>query len=254
MVFHDTTNTYDSATHYCNSLLGFAEGSITEYPLAAKARAANTWKYKVALEIWKNQDSWDFDDSAFTDFPIARTTLVDDQQDYALPTTALRVKMVEVLNSSGIWNRLKPLDEKEVGISLAEFMKNKGVPKYYRVFSNSLFLYPPPDTTQVTATQGLRLYFHREINEFTASTTTTEIGFGEPFDRIVAIGMALEFAQRRGMEVANDLYLMIYGGVKNGQKVEGLMEQLRDHFARRMEEFRYNLKPKYPLRQYNRYE
>ena len=254
MLFHDTTNTYDSATHYANSLLGFAEGSTTEYPLAAKARAANTWKYKLALWYWQNQDAWDFDDSALTTFAIARADLVDDQQDYGLPTTALRVKMVEILNSSSLWVRLKPLDEKEVAVSLGEFYKTKGIPVYYRIFSNSLFLYPPPSSTQTTLTNGLRVYSHREINEFTASTTTTEIGFGEPADRIVAVGMALEFAERRGMEVADELITMIYGGIKNGIKVEGLKDQVIDLISHRMEEIDLKIKPTYPFKEPLRYE
>ena len=254
MKFYDVTNTHDSLVHYVNSLLGFTETSNTEYPLAAKARACNTYKYKVALWFWQNQDSWDFDDSAFTDFGIATTTLVDDQQDYGLPTDALIVKEVGILDDGGIWHKLKAIDEKEIKGSSDEFLKTKGVPSRYRIFSSSLFLYPAPDTTMVTAVAGLKLRFLREIKEFTASTTTTEIGIGEPGDRAVAIGTALEFAQKRGMEVAKELELMLYGGVRRGVRIDGLKDQITELISRRTEEITAKIRPTYPLKDRMRYQ
>ena len=254
MKFHDVSNVHDSLTHYVNSLLGFAEGSLNEYPLASKARTCNTFKYKVALWFWQNQDAWDFDDSGHTDFPIASTTLVDNQEDYGLPTSALIVKEVEILDSGGIYKKLRAIDEKEVKGSLTEYKKEKGVPDEYRIFSNSLFLKSPPDTTMVTAAAGLKLLFLRAINEFTASTTTTEIGMGEPADRAVAIGVALEFAQKRGMEVATELEMMLYGGVRRGVKIDGLKDQITELVSRRTEEITTKIRPTYPSKDRMRYQ
>lgn len=253
MKFKDTGNTHDSLTHYANSLLGFAEGSTTEYSVAAMARAANTWKYKVALWIWAAQDAWDWDDDAHTDFGIATTTLVDDQQDYGLPTDALRIKEVSIKDSGGIFHKLRAIDEKEVNDSLDEFQKTKGLPVFYRLFKQSLFIYPAPKTSEVTESAGLKIYFHREINEFTGSTTTTEIGIFEPGDRLIAMGVALEFALKRSMEVKNDLYLSIYGGIKHGIRIKGLKDEIEDHVSRRTEEIEPNLKPLYPFKDRNRY-
>lgn len=200
MVFHDTTNTHDSATHLANSILGFSESSTTEYALAAKARSANHWKGRLALWIWANQKIWNFDDSSRTTFPIATDTLVNGQRDYLLPTNALMIDRVEIRDSAGNYYRLSLMDETEREDALTGYGESSGIPNKYWMQKNSVFVDPAPNTSLLTAASGIRIYIAREVVEFTGSTTTTEIGFGEPIDRIVPIGMALDYAGPRGMD------------------------------------------------------
>lgn len=225
MVFNDTSNTHDSLVHYANFLLGNISNS--EYSLADKARATNTWKYRVATWIWKNEDAWDFDDSSRSTFPIATGALSDGQQDYALPTGAIRIIEVEILLPDGVtYVKLDPIDESNLSVGLSEYLRTSGTPRQYRLFKQSCFLYPKPATGSVTMAAGIRFRFEREIVEFTSATTATEIGMGEPYDRAVAVGCALEFAVARGMPMSNNLSAMLFGGIINGLPVQGLKTEI----------------------------
>lgn len=234
ITFRDTTNTYDSLTHYVDRLLGLSFGETTEYPLVQKAQSANTWKGIVALWIWKSQDSWEFDDSQNSNFPIATTTLVNGQRDYSLPTGALTIERVEVRDSAGNYFRIDPIDESEVAGALTGYGESNGIPTRYWIKKRSIFLDSPPDTAQLTASAGIRIYFRREVNEFTGSTTTTEVGFGEPFDRAVAYGMAYDFALPRNMEVLPRLE----AGLARWQKL------IEDHFSNRFKDKKSGLNVK----------
>ena len=225
--------------------MGFAEGSTTEYALVAKARACNTWKNRVGFWIWKSQDSWDFDDSGYTTFPIATTTLVASQEDYTLPTTAVKLTRAEVLDSSENYQILLPFDDPEVRKALTEFEETDGLPRYYRLIANSVVLYPAPAAASVTLAAGLKVYLARETNEFTGSTTTTEIGFGEPADRAVAVGVAWEFASKRGLAVANDLLFQLFGGVKNGRLIPGLKDEIENNVSNRAKDIPTRFVPHY---------
>lgn len=192
MKFYDTGNTHDSLAHYVWHLLG--DITSTDYPLADLSRATNTSKLNLALKIWRNQDDWDFDDTANTDFPIATTTIVDNQADYTLPTDALEIRRVEVKDINGNWTEVIKIDETNIDGALDEYQDVAGIPNQYRLESNSIILYPAPDTAQVTATAGLKVTYNRKIDEFTGSTTTTEVGMGELGDQIIAFEVAEEWA------------------------------------------------------------
>lgn len=192
MKFNDSGNKHNSLVHYIWYLLGGI--TITDLPLEDIARATNTAKYNLALKIWKNQDDWDFDDGGHTDFPISEGDLVNGQQDYTLPTGALEIKRVEVKDNNGNYTVLKKIDETEIPQALEEFKETDGLPTHYRLVANSIFFYPAPATAYVTLTDGFLITHNREINEFTASTTTTEVGFGGAGDQITAYEVAEEWA------------------------------------------------------------
>jgi len=193
MKFYDIGNTHNSLGHYVLHLLGGI--TTTDYPLADIARATNTAKMNLAFKIWREQDDWDFDDKGNTsDFPIATTTLVNAQSDYSLPTDALQVRLVEIKDQNGDYYIIDKIDEKEVKEALDEFHETDGQPKYYRLEDGSIVLYPAPATGQVTMSAGIKMYYNRAVDQFTASTTTTEVGFGDLGDQIVAYEVAEEWA------------------------------------------------------------
>jgi len=192
MKFNDTSNTHNSLAHYVWYLLGGISSS--EFPLADLSRATNTAKYNLAVKVWKQQDAWDFNDGGYTTFPIATTTLVDDQADYTLPTDAMGIRRVEVKDSAGNWFVVDPIDDTNIDVALDEFREVKGLPEYYRLENESIILYPAPSSAQVTTTAGIKLTYNREINEFDASTTTTDVGMGGLGDQVIAHEVAEEWA------------------------------------------------------------
>lgn len=195
MKFHDTSNTHDSLTHYMNSLLQLKESDTTQYPLATKARDTNIAKYELALLFWQNSSSWDWDDAGNTDLPIFTATLVAEQADYTLPTTAIDVLRVEIRDATGDYYVIHPFDESNVkGRAVTDYGESSGKPSTYRLVARSIFLDPKPKAGSVTTSQGIRIYTNREVKEFSASTTTTEVGFGNLGDALVGAMAARRFA------------------------------------------------------------
>ena len=137
-----------------------------DYPLADMVASANRWVQAVGLWIWRVSGTWEFDDSNYTTLPFATTNLVNNQQDYALPTTALALRRVEVRDANGIWSQLTQMDASEVGGALLEQGKIAGLPRHYDVVGNSLMLYPRPAAASVTLVGGLRMQVDRESLTF----------------------------------------------------------------------------------------
>ena len=165
--------------------------------------SANRWVQRIAIWVWQATGTWEFDDGNQTDLPIATTTLVTNQQDYALPATALKLFRVQIKDIGGNWQHLTQIDQTEVIGALDEFQKTAGVPRFYDIIGNSLFLYPKPDTAQVTASAGLKIFFAREATTFStpASYTTadtTEPGFSESFHDLVPLGIAYDWCLTNG--------------------------------------------------------
>ena len=172
----------------------------TSYPMIDKTRSINEWYKKAVSWIWQATGTWEYDDSNYSDFPIATADLVDAQQDYTLPSTAQKIDRVEVLSSTGDYFLIKPIDKSMIkGQAMSEFYETAGFPKYYDLVGSSLLLYPKPASGNVTTTAGLKVYFTRDIGVFNSSSTTTEPGFAEPFHRILSLGAALDYAIARRM-------------------------------------------------------
>ena len=203
------------------------------FPIADFTRFANRWLYKAVVAAWEGGGDWEFDDLNQSNFPIATTTLVSSQNDHTIPTNALKVLRVEVKDSAGTWHKLVAIDDTDVKGALDEFEKTDGVPKFYRMLKNSLWIDPAPDTAQVTAADGLKIYFNREVDEFAYTDTTQEPGIPEPFHRICSIGPAYDFGLAKGLDNA---------GTLKGE-VEQLLAEERAFFGTRNRESRHILKP-----------
>jgi len=179
-------------------ICGFADqtSGATAYPYADRLRNTNKWLYKFAIEAWKADGSWTFDDSNYTDLPIATNSLVNGQSDYTLPTSLLKIERVSYKNASGDYVDLEYLDKRtlpEIGNDDA------GLPTGYYLIGNSIFLTPKPDTSLLTATAGLRIYFKREIKELTKADAGTSLGIPESFIDFVSNGVSREYCVRNDM-------------------------------------------------------
>lgn len=237
MYFNDSTGTDNSLYHYALFLLGLSPTDTTSFPIADFTRSANSWYRKLVFLIWKNTSTWEFDDSNYTTLPIATTTLVTDQQDYSLPTTALDVQRVEVLDSSGNYQVLKQFNKAEItDYALTEYYETAGMPKYYDMIGNSLFLYPKPSSSDVTLASGLKLYLARDIYAFVSTDTDKEPGIQATFHPYLAYGSAFDYALSKNMDInrVNGLRLAI---TQNE-------EAIKDWATRRNKDLKVRIRPK----------
>lgn len=218
---------------------GSSTDHSTDYPLADMVASANRWVQRVAIWLEKASGIWDIDDQNQTDLPVATADLVAAQQDYGLPSTLIKLKRVEVKDSSGNFQKLQQIDETEIGVALSEFEKTNGMPKYYRVEGNSIFLYPAPAAASVTTTAGLKIYYNREYTTFTvpASYTTadtTQPGFEDTFHDVIPLGIAYDWCLTNGpADRAKALR----------QEIELLKLDLNSHYSLKNEERRPRISP-----------
>lgn len=200
MKFNDTTNK-TGIIQDIEGLLGFADGTISgdDTMLKTFTRMINIW-YRTANQwIWQVTRNWEYDDTNYTNFPIATTDLVEGQKDYSLPSTIQKIMRVEVKDKDGNWHLLEQLDKSQINVAIDEFFPDNGLPMYYDLFAQSLFLYPAPSSDDCTLSAGLRVYFSRDIDEFTYTDTDKEPGFEKSFHRILSVGAALDYAIANGM-------------------------------------------------------
>lgn len=223
----------------------WAGTDVNKYTLVHKARNANEWVKKVGAWIWQSSSTWKFDDSNLTTLPVATNDLVANQQDYTLPTSIFKLDRVEVMDADGNYQKLIPFDKSQVtDEAMDEFLSVAGMPRYYDVEGNSLFLYPKPASASVTLTNGIQIYVGRDIDPFISTDTIKEPGFSEYFHRVVSIGMALDYAVSKGLkDKATALRKVLYGDPSvSGDK--GLKGDIQEAYGTRDRDFKTKLRVK----------
>ena len=178
--------------------------------------------------------TWQFDDSNYTTLPIGTYTLVEGQTSYTFASDFLDIEEVDVLNSSGQYVKLTPIDHLDLGDSSIEEYFNitssntpKGMPEYYDKWEDSIKLYPAPTSGSVTLANGLKVYFKRTASLFTVATDTTADtttpGFASPWHVIVAYMASIPYCATYKKDRVS--YLM--------SEVARLKDELINHYARR---------------------
>jgi|SRR3990167_84846 len=174
------------------------DADSVSYSAAALLRRENAAYEEVVGDILGYDGLWQFDDSRFTTFPIATTTLINSQNDYTFDSSVLDIEAVSVLDANGLWRKLSQIDISQMGQDPAEFYKTDGLPFHYDKQGNSLLLYPAPDNgASVTLASGLKVFFSRTASIFTSAEQTagTAIpGFYSPAHYIISYKSALPFA------------------------------------------------------------
>jgi hypothetical protein len=185
------------------------------------ASSANGWLRLVQSWILGADGRFQYDDSNYTDLPIATTDLVANQDNYLFDSTWLEIIKVEAAQDSSVsaWNVLKPFDVNDVN-NYSEFQKTPGVPSFYDVIGSSVILKP---ASSFNATAGLKFYFKRKASEFASTDTTKEPGFASPFHRILSLGAAYDYC------MANSVRNPV--GLRN--EIEVLKQELLKHYSRR---------------------
>lgn len=189
-----------------NSRISFlTNASVTDYTYKDRTINVNKWQQQVFDWILQSQDEWDIDDKNNSDFGIATTSLVANQQDYPLPTGIIKVKRLEISYDGTNWYKATPFDTGERSEPLdstsltADFSTSK---PYYDIFQNSIFLYPTPTAN---SSAGLKIWYDRAFTDFTWTseasnellTGTKTPGFDSMFHDILALGAAHEFKYHR---------------------------------------------------------
>jgi len=206
MILSETT-TRQGLIQDCETLTGLGDKAISGNATRRKefVRLLNT-RYRMAdTEIWKATGTWDFDDSNQTTLPVATTTLVDSQHDYALPSTARKIDRVEAKDINGNWSLIGQIDKSTFKTeAITEFEDVDGMPKYYDLIGNSLYLYPAPDQTISATTGALKLYASRDIIGFSttvnATTNAVEPGFDNHFHRYISVGASYDWSLTKGLK------------------------------------------------------
>lgn len=208
---------------------GLGDQSITDNSTrkAYFTNLINQWYRISAYLAWKADKNWSFDDTNHTTFPQFTTTLEDNQRDYSLPSSALRLRQVEIKDISGKYYSLSYMHEDDSRLLSEKEQETSSMPTHYRIVSNSTILYPAPDTAQVTATAGLRVTLDREVDPFIVGDTTQEPGLPAQFQPILYYGPAFEYATVNGLKDISSLCLKMLGDFP------GLTSQLSTFFSER---------------------
>ncbi len=214
LAFSDTSASKSGLIQECESLV-FGDNSYGRISgdanlLATFTRYLNEGLNRVVSLILSADGRWQWDDNNNTDYPIGTTSLVttvgSEQQDYTFAVTFLKILRVEVLDAAGNWIKLKPIDQTDLyDQSLTDFLKTAGTPMYYDPQANSVFLYPKPLGTDVTATNGLKVWFQRPPSYFATSDTTKVPGFNSMYHRLIALIAARDYAVMKQLSVAKGL-------------------------------------------------
>lgn len=165
----------------------------TSYPAADKTRNLNRHYYVVVSDIMQVAGRGQFHDPNLTTVQDPTFDLVAGQSQYTLPSEMLQLEGIEIQDSAGNWVRLQEIDTADLRKTVTDFEETDGLPKYYDLRGDSLFLYPAPASGSVTTSGGGKLLTTRELDVFTTSDTTQEPGFVEPYHRILSLGAAYDY-------------------------------------------------------------
>jgi hypothetical protein len=188
MQFSDTTNNQGIIQTCESTVFGNEDyGKISDNTarLQTFTRHCNRALDNIAISIHEADSRWEWDDTNYSDYPIATADLVGGQQDYQLSTDHLRIISVEVQSDDGRWSEIEPIDQSGIPGARTEFLKEDGRPRFYDKLANSIFLYPAPAAAQVTTTAGLKIYFQRQADYFDPSDTTKVPGIPTHFHELV---------------------------------------------------------------------
>ena len=211
------------------SLCDADSDSLTD---AVLLRRINNAYEEIVGEIIQADGTWQFDDTNYGTHPIGTTTLVSGQRDYSFDTTMLNIERVEVMDNSGNYYVLKPLDKSDIDIATTEFNETNGRPEYYDKNGSSVILYPAPDAgVSVTLSAGLKVYFQRTADLFTSAqvTTGTKVpGFASPYHQILCYMVAIPHCMTYKKDRVRDYQI----------RVAEIKKSIIEHYSRREKDIR----------------
>jgi hypothetical protein len=227
MKYNDVSN-LSGIVNECDFLLGT---DTTSYPLTQKTRNANRWLDRALSLILQADAKWEFDCDNKTDLPIATTAMISGQRDYSFSGAGfLKILKVECKDQGGNWIPLRQVDKgRSKNEVLDDLSETGGVPHWFDLRANSVFLYPKPS---YASAGGLKIFYQRVMDYFAHTDTTKEPGFAEPFHRLISYGMAHDYA------IANDMRGKIS---MLSNEITKLEQGLVEHYAERNKDLKIKL-------------
>ncbi len=175
--------------------------SFVDYPITDRTAHVNNALEETVTEILDSQDGWDWDDTNNTDYPIATTNLVANQQDYSFPASLkiLKIKRVEVCFDGVNWKVAQPFDisQRQLATDTTSISNDfSTLSPFYDPQANSVFLYPIPATN---VTGGLKVWFSREPSLFITTDTTKIPGIDTPWHSRLSMKASLKYAVAKNL-------------------------------------------------------
>lgn len=183
--------------------------TTSSYPLKTKTRDINNAFAKYMQLAIASAGRWQVDDTNQTDYPIIKTNLVANQQDYSFTVDAnsnqiLDIHRVEILDTAGNAVLLKPIDQEDIkNMAMTEYQKTAGTPTFYDKTSNGIVLYPAPS---YNSTNGLKIYTSRTPSYFVSTDTTKKPGIPDMFHEYLALRPAYYYCLQKSLPQTNNYY------------------------------------------------
>lgn len=201
--------------------ISFQSTASAKYADADLDANINEWYREVMSWVFAATGIWEFQGE------ISTTNLVQDQSEYVLPSDLVILNRVEVLYPGQTdYVLARRIDDKQVEDSAFAngeiSLGTEGSP-VFRVFDNSIFLYPAPSAA---VTNGLKIELMEDITELSSGGDSPNLN--PLLHKILATGAAYEYCSTNGHErKADRLMRRIIGrfeGDTSGLKVQ--LEQL----------------------------
>lgn len=167
----------------------------------ARLNSAKDWYFELQQ---RSDTRWQGDDKSYTTYPDYTETLVDNQNEYPLDDEFTKIHAVYCTDSDGNKYRLYPIDQNDSQTPLAELYETKGKPQFYDKYTDSIVIYPAPDATQVTLSEGLQIWVQRTPNYFVYNDTTETPGMTSLHHVSLVDYASWSYAEDNGMGEKSD--------------------------------------------------
>ena len=195
MVFNDTS-TNQGIIQEIESLLfssDYTKVSGSTPLLQTFTRYCNQALDAVIPVVMEVDGTWQHNEATATD------TLVNNQADYTISVAYLKMLSISIKQTDGHWKRLQQIDPQLIGIDRAELFTTSAIPLYYDIKGTTVTLYPAPNTTQVTASNGLKYYYQSTPSYFATSDTTKVPEIPSVFHRLIPLWASFFYCQANGI-------------------------------------------------------
>lgn len=230
--FSDTSSEKAGLLQMCESVVfGDDYGAITDNSdlLATFTRNINRGLDRYVSLVLQHDTRWEFDDSNYSTYPIGTRDLSSGTQSYTFDSEHLKIRSIETKRENeDEWDRLSPIDHQDIKIrsnSITDYLEESGIPTYYDLYSNAIWLYPPPSYDR---TDGLKVYFQRRAEYFSTTDQSKEPGINELYHEYLVYWASYLYAMPKRMEVANTLR----------EEILALEERIKDDYQDRNKDWR----------------
>lgn len=234
MQFNDTTNKL-GILQRIEFTVGLPDGAITgdSTQLAYFTSLVNEVYYDIVTEQMRAQDTWDFDDTNWTDHAVATTPMVAAQRDFKLNTDPdlFKIKRVDVTYDGTNWYQANATDSGRFQFGVGNDDKvddnfEKTAPAY-DLRSNTLWLYPRAEADDVTAGAKIRIEYTRVLDVFTTADTSKQPGIDPVWHDLIPLGVSMKYAAFRNLEATKSLKVLY----------DERMANMREYYARKQDDF-----------------